>query len=227
MVEKRAPRVLVWVLVGLLVLTGATGGVLYVLVRQEDARWPSLAETPRVSSPVMPVVGDGRAFEQLETASALFPSDAPDFDAILAREGTPSADVLMAWQPFVGRIDTLRELVTETSGLAIPQPQRFDDPGVSLLPLLKVSRAWLLSAWAHAATGAPARGVTEMLHVQALAVRLMTGSTGLVDTMVGLAIHERARPVLRGLLATLGPAERPPGRRPATGWRCSRARQSA
>lgn len=204
MVEKRAPRVFLWVIVGLLVLAGVAGGVLYVLVQQEDARWPSLAETPRVSAPTAGVVGDGRAFEQLRTATELFPVEAPDFNAILAREGPPSADVLMAWQPFAGRIDQLRALVTETSGLTIPQPEGFDDPGFSLLPLLKVSWAWLLSAWTHAATGAPARGVTEMLHVQALAARLMQGNTGLVDTMIGLAIHERARRELRELLSTFG-----------------------
>lgn len=207
MAERRGPRVFVWFLVGLLVLVAGTGGVLYVLVQQEDARWPSLAETPRVSAPIAPVTGDGRAWEQLESASEAFPSDAPDFDAILAREGTPSADVLMAWRPFATRIDILRAVVTDTSGLTVPQPARFDDPGVSLLPFLKLSRAWLLSGWAHAAGGAPARGVAEMLHVQALGVRFMEGSTGLVDTMVGLAIHERARRELRELLETFGAAD--------------------
>jgi hypothetical protein len=190
--ETRSPRLFALVLGGLLLLCAVTGGVLYALVQREDARWPSLADTSRVSAPTAPVVGDGRAWDRIAEASAGFPSDAPDFQRILEAESTPSADELSTWQPFAGRIDALRAVVTETSGLSIPQPVRFDDPGVSLLPLLKLCRAWLLSGWAHAAAGAPARGVTEMLHVQALATRLMLGDTGLVDVMVGIAIDQVA-----------------------------------
>lgn len=202
--ETRSPRLFVLVLGGLLLLGAVVGGVLYALVQREDARWPSLANTPRVSAPTSAVTGDGRAWERLAAASARFPSDAPDFQQILQSESTPNPDQLAAWQPFASRIDTLRSVVTETSGLVIPQPIRFDDPGVSLLPLLKLCRAWLLSGWAHAAAGAPARGVTEMLHVQALATRFMLGDTGLVDVMVGIAVDQAARRELRELLATFG-----------------------
>jgi hypothetical protein len=43
-----------------------------------------------------------------------------------------------------------------------------------------------------------------MLHVQALAARLMQGDTGLVDVLMGAAIHQVARRELRELLATFG-----------------------
>jgi hypothetical protein len=204
--ETRSPRVFALVVGGLVLLSAVTGGVLYALVQREDARWPSLADTSRVSAPTAPVVGDGRAWDRIAEASAGFPSDAPDFQRILDAESTPSADGLATWQPFAARIDALRAVMTETTGLSIPQPVRFDDPGVSLLPLLKLCRAWLLSGWAHAAAGAPAHGVTEMLHVQALATRLMLGDTGLVDVMVGIAIDQVARRELRELLATFGAA---------------------
>jgi len=47
----------------------------------------------------------------------------------------------------------------------------------------------VLLGWSSAAAGDATLGLRDMLHVQALAVRLMVGDTGLVDTMVGIAIH--------------------------------------
>ena len=205
--ETRSPRLFVLVLGGLLLLCAVTGGVLYALVQREDARWPSLADTPRPSAPTAPEAGDGRAWERIAEASANFPSDAPELHRVLDAESTPSADQLSAWQPFAGRIDALRAVVTETSGLSIPQPVGFDDPGVLLLPLLQICRAWLLSGWAQAAEGAPALGLTEMLHVQALAARLMLGDTGLVDTVMGMVIYQMAHGEVRELLATFGSAD--------------------
>ncbi len=204
MVEKRPVRPLVWVLGGTLGLVGITVGVLFALVRAEAARWPSLAETPQVTSRSVPARDDGQAWQRINAACESLPEELPDFSAILEREGIPSADVLSTAAPFRAHIDSLRAAVTSTEGLSVPLPASWDDPGPQFLPVIRLSWAWLLFAWSSAAAGDPALGLTEMLHVQALGARLTAGDAGLIGTMMGIVIHQKARREILELLAAFG-----------------------
>jgi hypothetical protein len=196
-------------LLGLLTLVVVALGALQGLMHREAARWPTLADTPRVHAPTTAARGGGQAWERFEAALVGAPSYAAELAAHLEPEGPPAEAALSAADDFAPCLRLLRAAVDETDGLVVPLPRALDAPGPDLLPYIHVARAWLLSAWGDAAAGDPALALTEMLRAHELGVRFAEGESGYVGVMVGLTIERLARGELRELLAHYG-REQPP-----------------
>lgn len=191
-------------LAALSVLLLVASGTVYWLVRQEADRWPTLAETPRVHAPTSPARGSAEAWARFARAVDHMPASTDSLSYALNAEGRPTDEGRDAWSPFAPHIELLRAALEETDGLVYPQPSRPDDEPPPLRPFVTAARAWLLAAWSEAEVGALSEAVTEMLLVQRLGLRFIEGDSGLVGTMVGVAIEGLARRELGELLQIYG-----------------------